>query len=174
MVGRFHGQSCVLLSLSRRALLASAAGHQEAEALLGGSGGSMLTMRPFVHDGDAVGERADLVQLGRDEQHRRARVALGDELAVDELDGADIHAARGLRGEQHARLAADLARDDDLLLVAAGERAARVSPRLGVRMSKRLIRRLRPAQDGAEPQHEAAPGELASRWWPRIRLSATE
>ena len=52
-----------------------------------------------------------------------ALVALGDEPAVDELDRADVEAARRLRGDQHRRVAVDLAGEHDLLLVAAGERA---------------------------------------------------
>ena len=76
----------------------------------------------FVHDEDPVRERQDLVQLERDEQHGAPLVALLDEPPVDELDRADVEAARRLRGEQHARVAADLAREHDLLLVAARQR----------------------------------------------------
>ena len=54
-----------------------------------------------------------------------ALVALLDEPAVDELDRADVEAARRLRGDQHPRVALDLAREDDLLLVAARERRPR-------------------------------------------------
>ena len=49
-----------------------------------------------VHDRDPVGQLEDLVELGRDEQDRRPGVALGDGLAVDELDAADVEAARRL------------------------------------------------------------------------------
>ena len=52
-----------------------------------------------------------------------ALVALLDQAAVDELDRADVEAARRLRGDQDLRVAVDLAREDDLLLVAAGEAA---------------------------------------------------
>jgi hypothetical protein len=45
---------------------------------------------------------------------------------VDELDRADVEPARRLRGDQHLRVAVDLAGEDDLLLVAAREAAARV------------------------------------------------
>ena len=51
-----------------------------------------------------------------------AGVALRDQAAVDELDRADVEAARRLRGDEHARVAGDLARDHDLLLVAARQR----------------------------------------------------
>ena len=83
------------------------------------------TISSLVHDEDAVGEREHLVELERDEQDRAALVALGDEPPVHVLDRADVEAARRLRRDQHVRVARDLARDDDLLLVAARERAAR-------------------------------------------------
>ena len=43
---------------------------------------------------------------------------------MDELDRADVETARRLRRDQHLRVAVDLAREDDLLLVAAGEAAS--------------------------------------------------
>ena len=67
----------------------------------------------------------DLLELERDEQHAAALVALLDEPAVHELDRADVEAARRLRRDQHLRVAVDLAREHDLLLVAARERAGR-------------------------------------------------
>jgi hypothetical protein len=60
----------------------------------------------LVDDEDPVGEREDLLELERDEQDRAALVALLDEAAVDELDRADVEAARRLRGDQHLRVAA--------------------------------------------------------------------
>ena len=50
---------------------------------------------------------------------------------MDELDRADVEPAGGLADEQHVRIAVELARDDDLLLVAAGE---------GVRAQQRIRR----------------------------------
>ena len=44
---------------------------------------------------------------------------------MDELDRPDVETARRLRGDQHLRVALDLACEHDLLLVAAGEPAAR-------------------------------------------------
>ena len=42
---------------------------------------------------------------------------------------ADVHAPRGVRGDQHAGAGLQLAADDELLLVAAGQRAGqRVRP----------------------------------------------
>ena len=76
-----------------------------------------------IHHGDAVGEREDLLQVLADQKHRAAARAERQELAVDELGRADVDAARRLRGEQDFRLARDLAGEQRLLQIAAGERA---------------------------------------------------
>src|SRR3989441_174134 len=76
-----------------------------------------------VHDRDAIRQLEDLVELGRHEQDRCAGVALGDRLAMDELDAADVEAARRLVEDEESRLAAELPRDNHLLLVAARQRA---------------------------------------------------
>ena len=55
------------------------------------------------HHQDAVGERQDLVELDRDHQHGAARVAALHQLAMDELDGADVDAARRLADQQDLR-----------------------------------------------------------------------
>ena len=54
----------------------------------------------FVHHGDAVGQREDLVKLGRNQQNRGTRVALGDDVAVNEFDRREVDAARRLLGDQ--------------------------------------------------------------------------
>ena len=82
---------------------------------------------PFVEDEDPVREREDLVELERDEQDRPPPVALGDEPAMEVLDRADVEAARRLRGDEDLRVAIDLARRDELLLIAAGEAAGAAS-----------------------------------------------
>ena len=61
----------------------------------------------------------NLGEIGRDEENRLAGAARGAELCVDELDRADVDAARWLRSEEHLKLASHFAGDDDLLLVAA-------------------------------------------------------
>ena len=48
-----------------------------------------------------------------------AAVAHGDQLLVDELDGADIDAARRLADDQDAWILLEFAGEHDLLLVAA-------------------------------------------------------
>ena len=80
---------------------------------------------PFVNHQQAIGQRRHFFELGRDQQDRAAGVAQRDELAVDELDRADIDAARRLRHEQQLRLQLELAADDQLLLIAARQRARR-------------------------------------------------
>ena len=98
--------------------------HQEADALLVGVLLGKLGEDPSLeHHQHAVGERQDLAELGRDEQDGAAAVALGDELLVDILGRADVEAARRLLGDQERRLVREFARHDDLLQVAARERA---------------------------------------------------
>ena len=97
--------------------------HRHAELLVAGVRRQLGHDPALVDDQHAVAERADLLELQRHEQHAAARVALLEQLPVDELDRADVEAARRLRGDRDLRLLGELARDHDLLLVAAGERA---------------------------------------------------
>src|SRR5437588_2080204 len=78
---------------------------------------------PVVDDEQAVGERRDLFEFGGDEQDGAALVAQTDELAVYELDGPDVNAARRLRDQKEFGAQLELATDDELLLVAARKRA---------------------------------------------------
>ena len=84
------------------------------------------------HHRDPVADGEDLVELRAHDQDRRAGVALLDEPPVDVLDRADVEAARRLRGEDELHRHRELARDDDLLLVAArqgaGQRVDRRRP----------------------------------------------
>ena len=70
-------------------------------------------------------ERVDLVELGRDQQHRPPLGLLLEDLAPDELDRADVEAPRRLCGEQQLRIGLELASEDQLLLIAARQRASR-------------------------------------------------
>ena len=125
-----------------------------------------------VHHRDAIGEREHLGELGRDEQDRLARVARRAQLRVNELDRADVDAARRLRGEQHLKSRAHLARDHDLLLVAAGERARR-QQRIGrADVERRDL--LRARSSAMRVPIERARRCVKRCCWPRIRLSATE
>ena len=60
----------------------------------------------LVDDEDPVGEREDLLELEGDEEDRAALVPLLDEAPVDELDRADVEAARRLGSDQHRGLRA--------------------------------------------------------------------
>ena len=64
-------------------------------------GANSPTISALVDHEDPVGEGEDLFQLQRDEQDCTALVALLDEAAVDELDRADVEAARRLGRDQH-------------------------------------------------------------------------
>ena len=110
--------------LQRRAHAARSldARHQQAEVLrVGLLGPSLAGDAAAAQHDDAVGEREDLVEFDRDQQHRLAGVALGDDALVDEFDRADVDAARRLADQQDLRIALDLARQHELLLIAAGE-----------------------------------------------------
>ena len=99
------------------------AGHHQPDLLPWGLGWHDADDPAVVHHRDPVGEGEDLVELGRDQHHGRPAVALGDDPAVDELDGAHVDAAGGLGGDEHLQVAGELAGHDDLLLVAARQRA---------------------------------------------------
>ena len=123
----------------------SAGRHQQADLLpLGGRAVDEGDDLAAVHHGDPIGQLQDLVELGRHEQDGRPRVALGDDLLVDELDAADVEAAGRLVEHQEPKLAAELAGDDDLLLVAAGQRRRPGPSADGVRMSNSVDRPRRP------------------------------
>ena len=76
-----------------------------------------------LHDNQAVGELHDLVEVRRDQQHRDPGAGKLDELFADEFRRADVNAACGLVGKNEDGVVGELARDDDLLDVAAGEHA---------------------------------------------------
>src|SRR5215472_4851097 len=108
-----------------------AAGHQQAELLLGDGGRAERDDPALVHDGDAVGQGVDLVKLGRDDHHRHSLVTLGDQAFVHELDRADIQAAGRLADDHQLDFPAHLPGDHDLLLVATGQRPGRRGGGLG-------------------------------------------
>ena len=120
-------------------------------------GGNSPTICALEHDEDAVGERQHLVELERDEQDRSPLVPLLDQAPVDELDRTDVETAGRLRGDQHARVAVDLAGEDHLLLVAAGERARlRLRARLRGRRTPRsaVARARRDGCGNSQPKRE--------------------
>ena len=105
---------------------AATGGHQQPDLLaLGGRPVDERHDLAAVHHGDPIGQLEDLVELGRDEEDRRSLISLGDHLAMDELDAADIEAARRLVENEGRELPAELPSDDRLLLVAARQRRRR-------------------------------------------------
>src|SRR5882672_10922840 len=107
-------------------LLPATGGHQQADAFaVRGPAIEDLDELAAVHHRDSVGQLEHLVELGRDEEDRRSRVASGDDLAVNELDAADVEPAGRLIEYQRPEFAAELAGHDHLLLVAARQRARR-------------------------------------------------
>jgi len=102
------------------------AAHGEADSDLGhGVVGELVDDVAAMDDEQPVGQAHDLVEVGGDEQYGRATITRADQGAVDELHGADVDAARRLRDDQQRRVGLELARDDDLLHVAAGQRPDR-------------------------------------------------
>src|SRR5690606_9968260 len=100
--------------------------HEQANALAGRHlNRQHVDNLPRIHDRDTIRERRNFVEFGGDQLHRRAGIAHAYELAVDEFNRADVEAARRLGGDEQAVIARELARDDRLLLVAAGKRAYR-------------------------------------------------
>ena len=65
----------------------------------------------------------DLVELGRNHQQRQAVVAQFADQADDLGVGADVDAAGRLVENEEARLGGEPAREERLLLIAAGEKA---------------------------------------------------
>ena len=84
----------------------------------------MPTIWPRVHDGDAVADGDDLLELGAHDEDGGPSVALLDDPLVDVLDRADVEPTRRLRRDDELHRPRELARDDDLLLVAARQRAS--------------------------------------------------
>jgi len=95
------------------------AGHRDPQLLIRHVWPVLANDSPLVDDEDAVGERENLVELQRDQEDSPPLIALLDEALVDELDGAYVEPPGRLCGDEHPRVAAHLACDDELLLVPA-------------------------------------------------------
>src|SRR5687768_13993934 len=76
---------------------------------------------PAIHDGDTVGKRQHLVQLGGHEKNRLSSRTRFEQPLMDELDGSDVDTASRLRREQDREAATHLARNHNLLLISAGQ-----------------------------------------------------
>jgi len=70
-------------------------------------------------DKDAVGHLEDFIEVGADEQDADAAGSRLDHAVVDKARRADVQSARGMHGDEQVGLRLELARGDDLLLVAA-------------------------------------------------------
>ena len=112
--GRLPRRSCRFLS----------AGHRGAEVLRGhGLRVELADQLTAEDDLDPVGQADQLVEVGRDQQHAEPLAAGPLDVVPDRGLGADVDAAGRVRGDQQDRVAAHLAADDQLLLVAAGQGA---------------------------------------------------
>src|SRR5205823_1722567 len=90
-----------------------ASGHHQPDLLMARPTRVNLADYPAVVDDEqAVGERRDLFEFGGDEKDCAALVSEGDELAVYELDCADVNAARRLRDQEEFGPQFELATDD--------------------------------------------------------------
>src|SRR6266849_3160696 len=96
-------------------------GHENTQLFLGCFWRNDVYDLALVHDSDAVGKRANLVQLGRDQQHGLASVTLLDQATVDKLDGTDIDTTRRLGSDQRHRMSGKFTGDNDFLLIATRE-----------------------------------------------------
>ena len=109
----------------RRALRAPAISRPISSALV--SRDRLRRRQPTLRDdGEPVADLDQLVELLGDRRARRRRWSRRSISAWRICaDGADVDAPRRLRGDQHLRVLADLAADDELLQVAAGQAARR-------------------------------------------------
>ena len=83
--------------------------------------------RPFAMTWSRSADREELLELLGDDEHGAAGVAQREELGADLRRRADVDAPGRLRHDEHLRHGVELAADDVLLEVPAGE--ARAPPR---------------------------------------------
>ena len=102
----------------------AAAGHRDAELLLGRARRELADDLALVDDEDAVGERQDLLQLERDEQDALPSSRSSTSRRWTNSIAPTSRPRVGCAAISTRRVAVDLAREHDLLLVAAGERRA--------------------------------------------------
>src|SRR5687768_15428843 len=113
-LARGNGGRGHLGSLVGLGLLGMGTTHEQAQPLHGRLLGSKdVDDRALEHHGDPVAERGDLLELGRDDEHGRALVALLDDAVVDVLDRADVDAPRRLRRHDQLEGPRELTRGDD-------------------------------------------------------------
>jgi hypothetical protein len=71
-------------------------GHQQPKSLLWSIGWLKAHDAPLVHYGNTIRQRADLIQLGGDQQDCCTCIAVSNELTMNELDGPDVYTPCGL------------------------------------------------------------------------------
>mmetsp|Transcript_24331 Transcript_24331/g.45300 ORF Transcript_24331/g.45300 Transcript_24331/m.45300 type:complete len:203 (+) Transcript_24331:1995-2603(+) len=97
-------------------------GHQQAQLFFVGVCGVAFAGDMAVkHHNHPVSQRQNFFQFHRHQQDRFALIAQVHNLLVDEFNRANVHATGRLPDQQKVRVALDLTRQNDLLLVAAGE-----------------------------------------------------
>ena len=100
------------------------AGHRQAEIRVGCVRLQHVHHLALRDDGNAVADGAQLHQFGRNHHDGHALFAVEPHQRLQhQLFGADVNAARRFGDEQQFRIHRQRARNADLLLVAAGERA---------------------------------------------------
>ena len=100
-VGSMPAGGSVAAARRRRGDRPAAGRHEQADLLaLGGRAVDQGDDLAPVHHRDPVGQLQDLVQLGGDEQDRCPASRLAIDLAMDELDAADVETAGGLVEDQ--------------------------------------------------------------------------
>src|SRR6185437_14223107 len=101
----------------------AAHGGEVHDLLLRRAGGQKAGEPAFAHHCDAVAQPQDFGQLGGNDDDGAALICQRVEQLVNLVLGADVDAARGFVEDQHLAVAQQPFGDDDLLLVAAGEKA---------------------------------------------------
>ena len=113
-----------------------------------------------AHDEHPMGEAEDLLDLARDEQDAHAVGGEAREQVVERLPGADVDAARRLVRDEQPRPHEERPREEQLLLVAARQRARRPLDRASPGPSGRSLA-TRDARSCAAP-HEARRGSSSA------------
>ena len=89
------------------------------------AGSTCATSRPRSITCSVSDMPDQLFEVGGDQQHGQTAGARVAQVLPDGRLGADVDAPRGVGGDQHRGLAAHLPADDELLLVATGQRERR-------------------------------------------------
>src|SRR5262245_4405477 len=101
------------------------AGHGKTElASLAPGGRTLENEATRIHDDDAVGELADLIEVLRNEQDGRSLAAMPIDEIVNEFSGGHIQSLCGGCDDERVRIRSELTAEEHLLNIPAGEIAA--------------------------------------------------